>query len=360
MAKIAVISDNHAGIRNDSPIFHSYMSRSFEWFFQKIEEEKCEYIIHLGDLMDRRKYVNYLTCHRLRKDFLEVIEEKQIPAFIIAGNHDQYFKNTHKINALNELVSGRYTMIKTFDRPETITIDGLDIELIPWITEDNYVESMEAIKNTPAEILMGHLELKGFETFTGIFSDHGLDPSVFTRFDSVYSGHYHHRSSSNNISYIGAFAEYTWSDFNDPRGFSILDTQNREMTFHKNENTIFRMMAYDDVKHPDIFDKIKATDYSKYKDCYVKIVCVNKTNPYNFDYLLEKLYKAAPADISIVEDISAFIDNAESDVVNEAEDTQTILDKYISSLTLNVSNDKMKAFMKDIYNEAISLEYVEC
>jgi hypothetical protein len=118
------------------------------------------------------------------------------------------------------------------------------------------------------------------------------------------------------------------------------------------------MLAYDDVKHPDIIEKINATDYSKYKDVYVKIVCVNKTNPYAFDMLLDKIYKESPIDISVVEDISAFTDNAESEGINEAEDTQTILDKYVSGLTLPVSNDKMKSYLKEIYQEALTLEHV--
>jgi hypothetical protein len=75
--------------------------------------------------------------------------------------------------------------------------------------------------------------------------------------------------------------------------------------------------------------------------------------------LLDKLYKAGPLDISIVEDVSSFKDNNEEDVIDQAEDTPTILDKYITGLTLPVNNDRMKIFMKDIYNEALSLEHID-
>jgi predicted Zn-dependent protease len=104
-------------------------------------------------------------------------------------------------------------------------------------------------------------------------------------------------------------------------------------------------------------ETINVMEYSQYKDCYVKIVCVNKSNPYALDMMLDKLYKESPADISIVEDVSTFTENG-VDEINEAEDTQTILDKFVDNLTLPVSNDRMKSYLKDIYQEALTVEHI--
>ena len=88
------------------------------------------------------------------------------------------------------------------------------------------------------------------------------------------------------------------------------------------------------------------------------MVVVNKSNPYAFDLLFDSIYKAGPLDITVVEDPSVLLENEDADEINEAEDTPTILRKYIDTLTLPLDSGKMKNFMMDIYNEALQVETV--
>jgi DNA repair exonuclease SbcCD nuclease subunit len=358
MTKIALITDQHAGVRNDSPVFIDYLDKSFRWFFDVVDQQNIKHVIHLGDIVDRRKYISYATSYSLRNSFLLPLEQREIETHIIAGNHDITYKNTSYINALDELITDRYKNIHTYSKPHNIEIDGVDILLLPWINESNKDISEKAVRDTKAQIVMSHLELLGFEMFRGTVSTHGDDRKLYDKFDLVFSGHFHHKSSIGNVHYLGAFAEFTWSDYNDPRGFHIFDTTTREFEFHRNPYQIFKLLGYDDVKDKEIIKTITESDYSEYTNTYVKVVCVNKSNPYAFDMMLDKLYKESPADITIVEDMSLFSETSETTEIDEAESTENILDKYVQGLTLPVSNDKMKSYLKEIYHEALTIEHV--
>ena len=45
---------------------------------------------------------------------------------------------------------------------------------------------------------------------------------IFEKFDTVFSGHFHHKSDDGQIYYLGAPYEITWSDYNDPKRISYL------------------------------------------------------------------------------------------------------------------------------------------
>ena len=60
--KIALVNDTHFGCRNDNPNYHEYMYKFWqEQFFPYLEQNDIKTIIHLGDILDRRKYVNFKT-----------------------------------------------------------------------------------------------------------------------------------------------------------------------------------------------------------------------------------------------------------------------------------------------------------
>ena len=354
--KIALINDTHAGARGDNLIFNEFFFKFWEnTFFPYLKENNIKHICHLGDVVDRRKFINFVTLNSWRKRFFDRMLEEGITMDVIVGNHDVFYRNTNEINAMNELFAG-YSNIKILVEVEELQYDSLKIAMVPWINSSNYEKTMEFLKNTSSEVVFGHLEIAGFEMDRGNICHTGLDKKVFDRFDSVLSGHFHHKSTDGVITYLGNQYQMTWADHGDERGFHVFDTETRELEFVRNPFEMFYKISYDDTVQD--FEYWKKYDYSKMKDCYVKIIVVNKQNPYLFDTVVENLYKIGVADIAIVEDFTEE-SIADDELVNQAEDTMTILSKYIDGLTLNVNSDKLKNLMRELYVEALNTEISE-
>jgi hypothetical protein len=60
-----------------------------------------------------------------------------------------------------------------------------------------------------------------------------------------------------------------------------------------------------------------------------------------------------------VEDFTDTLIDVDQEIIDQAEDTITILGKYIDNLTLNVESDKLKTLMRELYIEALNTEKTE-
>lgn len=346
--KVAIITDQHFGARGDSVQCLDYYENFYKnVFFPMLKERSITTMLILGDTFDRRKFINFNTLARAKKMFFDVAYDNDIMITMIAGNHDTYFKNTNEVNS-PELTLAEYININIVTMPETISIHGTPICFIPWICADNYADSMNEIKNTKAEICMGHLEISGFAMYRGVESHDGLSKESFNKFDMVFSGHYHHRSNDGHVFYLGNPYELTWQDYKDPRGFHIFDLDTRSLEFIQNPYSLFERYEYDDTKEdPDSVDTSFVTDK------YVKIVVVNKNDYYKFDKFINRVYTHDPLEVKIIENFSEFNDGEVEENIN-LEDTSSVLSNYIDSVETTVDKDKVKNFMKTLYTEALN------
>jgi hypothetical protein len=244
--------------------------------------------------------------------------------------------------------------IHYYSDPAVVDVDGTNIAVLPWICSGNYEESMQFINKTNAQILFGHLELAGFEMYKGAVNDHGFDSKIFDKFDTVCSGHFHHKSTRGNINYLGAPYEMSWSDYNDPRGFHIFDTETRELEFVRNPLTMFNKIHYHD--QDKTLDEIMDMDFDHYKGSYVKLIVHTKTNPYWFDMFVDKIEKAGVLDLQVVDDNLNLQLEDDGDIVNEAEDTLTVLNKVVDQVESRVDKKVLYNFLSSLYNEALSVE----
>jgi len=347
--KIALITDTHFGARNDNINFNEYFFEFYEnQFFPYLKEHDITDVIHLGDVMDRRKYVSYRIAKDFRERFINQFENYNF--HMLVGNHDTFYKNTNAVNSLQELVDGRYENITVYEEATEVEFDGCKILFVPWINADNMSHTTNLLKKSDAQVCMGHLELNGFEMQKGMYMDHGWDKQEFKRFDMVLSGHYHHKSDDGQVFYLGTPYQIYWNDWNDPKGFHVFDTEKRELERIVNPRTIFSKIYYDDSQEIN-------HDMSLYKNKYVKLVVVNKKDLYQFDKFVDKLLQADCHEVKIVEDFSELdASNVSDDIVENTEDTMTLLERYIDDLDVTLSKDRLKNTMRTLYTEAQDLE----
>jgi DNA repair exonuclease SbcCD nuclease subunit len=348
--KVAILNDTHFGVRNDQNVFLEVQRDFFEnQFFPYLKENDIKHVLHLGDLYDRRKYINFKTQEAAEQMFFKPMEEAGITLDIIPGNHDVYYKDTNRVNSIN-ILARKFSNVNVFDEaPVVVDYDGVKVGLMPWICRENYQQSLDFINNTQADILAGHFEIIGFEFMPGIKNHEGMKSDMFERFDQVWSGHFHHKSTRGNIQYFGAQYEMSWSDSDHDKGFHVFDSETQEVTFVKNTNSIYTKIYYNDKTH-----NYYEFDCSDLTNKFVKVIVVEKNDFIMFDRFIDSIHTYNPVDLSIIED-HQLVEDEEYDI-NQTQDTITILESFIDQMEVTVDKDKIKGIVRELHSEAISMD----
>ena len=343
--RVAIITDTHYGARKGAKGLHDYFRLFYDnVFFPTLEKEGIDTIIHMGDMFDSRKSIDYQSLEWSREVVFEPMKKYKV--YAIVGNHDCYYKNTNFINS-PELLLQNYSNIETYSSINTINVDGLDILFVPWICSENYQESLDAIKASQARVAMGHLELNGFRAHRGHVMEDGMDTKVFDKFEKGYSGHYHTRSDNGKIYYLGNPYEMYWNDVNDKRGFHIFDTETLTHKSINNPYKLFYNIYYEDTNY-------KLFNATEYQNKIVKVIVRQKTSPKEFEKFIDKLYGAGVQDLKIVENFE--LSTNENFDVDEDENTLSILNRYIDESEFDIDKGIIKNIFKDLYRQSCEVE----
>jgi DNA repair exonuclease SbcCD nuclease subunit len=343
--RVAILTDTHFCARKSSRLFQDYFEQFYSnVFFPTLEQYGIDTIIHMGDAFDSRKSIDFAGLDWTRKVVLEPISKYKV--HLITGNHDVYFKNSNKVNS-PELLLKDYENIKTYSEPTQVNIGGLDILLLPWINSENQEKSFKMIKNTKAKVAMGHLELQGFRVNKNlVMEEHGLEANIFSNFKKVFSGHYHTRSDNGTVFYLGNPYEIYWNDVNDPRGFTIFDTETLEHFHIDNPYRMFYNIYYEDTSH-------QTFDVREYENKIVRVIVRKKSNIKQFERFIDKLYNANIAELKVVENFA--IEVSEDFEAFESEDTISVLNRYIEEAEVNLDKSILQKILGEIYQEACEI-----
>lgn len=342
--KIAIVTDTHWGARNESPVFMKYFERFFdEVFFPYCQKHGISEIFHLGDLVDRRKYINFLTAKSLREHFISPVIENGMHCYMIPGNHDVYYKNTNAVHALNELgLPYKYFTIMNEPTVQGF-MNGVNFLFVPWICPENEKRVMEAVEKSNAQYCCAHLELLGHEMYRGNVAEHGMDPNIFGKFNKVLTGHYHTRSIKNNIYYLGSPYEIIWSDYDDPRGFHVFDTETHELTFIENPYKIHCKVHITEESEAE--ENLKELEGK-----IIKVIVSKGVSQSTFEKAINSINAVQPSDVQVVDD-HLHMDTFDEEEVFEG-DTLQILKEFVNSLEVDVDKERLNTFMQELYQEA--------
>ena len=345
--KLAIITDQHFGARKGAEYIHKYFKKFYDnIFFPYLEKNKIDTIIDMGDTFDNRRNIDLATLEWSKKNYYDRLQAMGITVHTIVGNHTAYYKDTNEINTV-ELLLKEYDNVVVYSEPETVNIGGLDILMLPWINEENKLQTLEMMDTTKADVIMGHLELNGFVATRGHTMEHGMDTKIFDKFYRVYSGHYHTRSDNGKIYYLGNPYEMFWNDVLDTRGFHIFDTKTIEHKPVNNPYRLFYNIYYEDTNY-------KLFDAREYENKIVKVIVRHKSSVKNFEKFIDKLYQVGVQDLKIVENFD-IQENADFDV-DEDENTLSILNRYIDESEFEYDKNIIKDIFQNLYRQACEVE----
>ena len=346
--KVAIITDQHFGARKNSKHFHNYFLKFYnDIFFPTIEKEGITTIVDMGDTFDSRKGIDFAALSWAKNNYYDKLKDYTIHT--VVGNHTAYYKNTNEVNSI-DLLLREYENVKIYSEATEIKLGNLGVLLIPWINQENEEHTIKCIKKTKCSIVMGHLELNGFVVTQQVIMDHGFDVEYFKKFDKVYSGHFHTRSSVGDIHYLGNPYEIYWNDFENTRGFHFFDTETLEHTPINNPYRLFYKIYYEDTPH-------QTFDAREYEDKIVKVIVRQKSDLTQFEKFIDKLYSVNVAELKIVEnfDFTGWYDKDDSASGYESEDTLSILNRYIEEAEISLDKSVVRKMVDEIYQEACEI-----
>jgi DNA repair exonuclease SbcCD nuclease subunit len=354
--RIPILTDTHAGSRGDSHVLYNIQRLFYEdIFWPAIDAEGgVTDILHLGDLMDRRKYVNYETLQFAKSTFFEPARQRGIKIHWVIGNHDAYFKHTLKINAAEAF--NEFENLHVYTEATQRIFDGVDILLMPWLCDENLQQGIDAVANFDGATVAGHFEFGGFEMYRGSPNYHGVSTKPYDHFALVMSGHYHHRSSRKNIHYLGSPYEMTWGDYGDERGFHWWTPKETKLELVPNPHRLFYRYVYDDTNASTTYvrDLLATVNKDSLSQKIIKVIVKNKTKPVWYEAFAEAILRLGAFDVQFIDDTNWSTESLSITDTDTTMDTLKMIEWYVEGQIWSSPDiqDSVKQLLVELYHEA--------
>lgn len=245
------LSDLHLGKRVNEFSMLEDQAYILKEILNIIDEQKVEAVLIVGDIYD--KVIPSAEAVRLLDDFLTRLATRELPVFLISGNHD----SAERVAFGARLMSSRQIYLSpVFEADvEPVTVNdkygGINIYMLPFVKpslvkrvypEEEIITYQDAVNAAvqhmqidmdKRNILLAHQFVTGAarcdseELSVGGLDD--VDASVFDSFDYVALGHLHgpQKIGKETVRYSGTPLKYSFSEANHKKAAVIVDMEEK-------------------------------------------------------------------------------------------------------------------------------------
>ena len=245
------LSDLHLGKRVNEFSMLEDQAYILKEILNIIDEQKVEAVLIAGDIYD--KLIPSAEAVRLLDDFLTRIAARELPVFLISGNHDSaeriafgsrlmssrqiYLSPVFESDVEPVTISDRYGEINIymlpFVKPSLVKRVYPEEEIITYQDAVNAAVQHMQIDTDKRNILLAHQFVTGAarcdseELSVGGVDD--VDASVFDGFDYVALGHLHgpQKIGKETVRYSGTPLKYSFSETNHKKEAVIVDVEEK-------------------------------------------------------------------------------------------------------------------------------------
>lgn len=228
LSKAAVATDAHWGAKANSELHNQDCMRYFEWFCDNVRADpSITHVNFLGDWFETRSAINISTLNYAYRG-AQMLNDLGLPVFFIVGNHDLYHRHTREVHSITP-----YSELCNFviiDKPTVVDLGNEQALYSPYLFHEEY-QSLHQYDDLPT--WWGHFEFRGFVvTGHNITMTSGPDPNQYTKPKRIFSGHFHKRQTTGNVTYVGNIFPTNFSDAGDnERGMMVYDHKKDKVSF---------------------------------------------------------------------------------------------------------------------------------
>ena len=245
------LSDLHLGKRVNEFSMLEDQAYILKEILNIIDEQKVEAVLIAGDIYD--KVIPSAEAVRLLDDFLTRNAARELPVFLISGNHDSaervafgsrlmssrqiYLSPVFESDVEPITISDRYGEINIymlpFVKPSLVKRVYPEKEILTYQDAVNVAVQHMQIDTDKRNILLAHQFVTGAarcdseELSVGGLDD--VDASIFDGFDYVALGHLHgpQKIGKETVRYSGTPLKYSFSEANQKKAAVIVDVEEK-------------------------------------------------------------------------------------------------------------------------------------